>query len=90
MHSNTDSTIISNTEGSQYVETDLRILKKLFETNEWWKRFGGIVEPYRFEPNVSDSDEDGDNGDVGEDENCPFHPYGFAVTRSLCTFTTHW
>ena len=31
--------------------------------------FGGIIEPYRFEPYASDSDEDGDNGAVREDEN---------------------
>ena len=31
--------------------------------------FGGIVEPYRFEPCASDSDKDCDNGGGGEDEN---------------------
>ena len=68
--SDTDATVISSSVGSQNVETD------------WWdfeeavgdrisdgNSFGGIVEPYCFEPCASDSDEDGDNGSVGEDEN---------------------
>ena len=31
--------------------------------------FGGIMEPYRFKPYASDSEEDGDNGGVHEDDN---------------------
>ena len=68
--SDTDSTIISNSEGSQNVETDQgdfeeTIGDKISNGNA----FGGIVEPCRFKPCASDSDEDGDGGMDSDDEN---------------------
>ena len=68
--SDTDSTVIRNSEGSQNVETDQwdfeeTIGEKINDGNA----FGGITEPRRFEPCASDSDEVGDNGSVSEDEN---------------------
>ena len=66
--SETDSAVIRNTDGSQNVESD----HWDFEETIWDKicdgnAFGGIVGPNRFEPCVSDSDEEG--GSVREDEN---------------------
>ena len=68
--SDTDSTVISNADGSQDVKTDQcyfeeTIGDKISDGNT----FGGIVEPYSFKPYASDSYEDVDNGGVGEDEN---------------------
>ena len=69
-NSNTNSTLISNSEGSQYVETDQwdfeeMVGDKISDGNA----FGGIMEVYRFKPSASDSDEDGDNVSVSEYEN---------------------
>ena len=66
--SDTDSTVNSNSESSQYVETDQcdfeeTIGDKISNGNA----FGGIVDPYCFEPYANDS-EKGD-GSVREDEN---------------------
>ena len=44
------------------------MLKRRLETKLVMETFEGIVKPNRFEPCASDSDEDGDNGGV-EDEN---------------------
>ena len=68
--SDIDSTVISNFEGSQCVETDQwdveeTIWDKISDGNV----VGGIMDSYRFEPCASDSDEDGDNGGVCEGEN---------------------
>ena len=74
-----DSTIVKNSEGSQYVESDQwdfeeTIGDKIRNGNSYRR----ILEPYRCEPCASDIDEDGDNEDVGEDENAGR------------MFTTHW
>ena len=68
--SDTDSTVIGNSEGSQYVEShqwdfEETIGDKISNGNT----FRGIVKPNHFQPCVSDSDKDGDNGGVSEDEN---------------------
>ena len=67
--SDIDSTIMSNLEGS-VVEIDPwdfeeTIGDKISDGNA----LGGIIEPYRFEPYARDSDKDGDNRSVREDEN---------------------
>ena len=68
--SDTDSTVISNSEGSQHVETDQwDFVGSIGDQISDGNTFGGIMENYRFEPCVSDSDEHGDNGGVGEDKN---------------------
>ena len=66
--SNTDSNVISNSDGSQYVETNQwdfegTLVDKISDGNA----FGEIVESYRFEPCASDSEEEGRS--VNEDEN---------------------
>ena len=85
--SDTDSTVISNSEGSQYVETDQcdfeeMVINKISDGNT----FGGIVEPYRFKPYASLSDEDGDNGGVREDENTG----RMQIKNFLCSVTPDW
>ena len=65
--SDTDSTVINDSEGSQNVESvhwdfEENIRDKISNGNA----FGGIVEPYCFEPCASDSEE---GGSVCEDEN---------------------
>ena len=56
---------MSNSEGSQYDETDQWDLEetigdKISDENA----FRWIMEPYRFDPHVSNSDQEGDNGGV--------------------------
>ena len=65
--SDTDSSVIRNSKGSQNVESDQwyfeeTIGDKISDGNS----FGGIVEPNRFEPCASDSE--GEGGSVREDE----------------------
>ena len=66
--SDVDSTVISNSEGSQYVESDQWDFEETTEQNYFGNAFGGIVEPYHFEPYASNSEEDGNTSSVGEDE----------------------
>ena len=61
---------MNNSEGSHNVETDQwdfeeTIGDKISDGNA----FRGIMEAYRFKSYMSDSDEDGDKGGAGEDEN---------------------
>ena len=64
--SNADSTIISNSEGFQYVETDQWDFEET--TGDKFSNantLGGIVQPYHLEPHASDSAEKG--GSVSEE-----------------------
>jgi len=77
--SDSDSTIVTNSECSHYIETDQwefeeTIGDKISDGNT----FRRIMEPYHFEPYANYSDEDGDNGGVGQDEN------------ACHMFTTEW
>uniref|UniRef100_A0A8C4QK45 G-protein coupled receptors family 1 profile domain-containing protein n=1 Tax=Eptatretus burgeri TaxID=7764 RepID=A0A8C4QK45_EPTBU len=63
-NSDNNSTVINNAEGSQYVETDqLSFEETIGNKISNGNPFGGIIEPYHFQPDSSDSDEDGNNGD---------------------------
>ena len=78
LDSDIDSTIISNSEGSENVKTDQwdfeeTVGDKISDGNA----FGVIVEPYPFEPYASDSEEEGGSEDGG-------------VKRSKCWSHVHF
>ena len=55
----TDSTVIHNFEGSQFVETDQWDFEGMFgDKIQNGNSFGGILDPYHFEPWASDSEEE--------------------------------